>query len=288
MVGDRVSAQVAIGHRQENLVGTWRKHRCRGRRQPRRKRRKVALGRRVHEMHSTLGVQHHHALAPRFRHDCRDRARKLEVTCLNQGCAARAASQHPLGHMSVLVCGHQRIAPQQRRHDGQCVAVASQAPGIGLGRRVEDPDVVDGHRALGIRRIEPTPSGAEVKSVNPAPGPYVDPARKGRFLANLVEFPNPNATGVVQCCHAQDRLLKIEIEFTSMVDARGRAGAFSRGARGGHPSHERDEAEGAGCGALPWNKRLEGAPATRGVCSASIAPSGSDSPPNKRSTRSSR
>ena len=35
-----------------------------------------------------------------------------------------------------------------------------------------------------------------------------------------------------------------------MVDERGRAGAFSRGARGGTPRKKKTEAEGVGCGAL--------------------------------------
>ena len=38
-----------------------------------------------------------------------------------------------------------------------------------------------------------------------------------------------------------------------MVDERGRAGAFSRGARGGTPHKREGEAEGAGCGAFGWN-----------------------------------
>ena len=85
---------------------------------------------------------------------------------------------------------------------------------------------------------------------------------------------------------------------TSMVDERGRARAFSRGARGGYPSQEnspqpgsargiplarkqpsageregdtprkkKTEAEGCDCGALPWNKRVRGASATRRDCS---------------------
>ena len=84
---------------------------------------------------------------------------------------------------------------------------------------------------------------------------------------------------------------------TSMVDERGRARAFSRGARGGTPRKKtafsrgarggtprkkttfsrgargdtprkrKFEAEGCDCGALPWNKRVRGASATRRDCS---------------------
>ena len=52
-----------------------------------------------------------------------------------------------------------------------------------------------------------------------------------------------------------------------MVDERGPARAFSRGARGDTPRKRKFGAEGAGGGALPSNKRIPGAPATGGGCS---------------------